>query len=152
VQHPEITSRLAGRVLVLDSQGRVLLQQFFDPARPEQLYWITIGGGVDAGESVAQGAARELWEEAGIRASAADLGSPVWYREAEFSFDGVRYRQHEHYFVLLVGDVQVSMDGLEEIERQIVTGYGWWAADEIEASEEVFLPPELPELLRRLGT
>jgi 8-oxo-dGTP pyrophosphatase MutT (NUDIX family) len=151
VQGAEIVRRVAGRVLVLDSEGQVLLQQFFDPARPEQLYWITIGGGIDAGESVAQAAARELWEEAGIRASAADLGSPVWRREAEFSFDGVRYRQQEEYFVLQVGDVQVSLDGLEEIERQIVTGYGWWSAEEIEASDEVFLPPELPDLLRRLS-
>jgi 8-oxo-dGTP pyrophosphatase MutT (NUDIX family) len=143
---------VAGRVLVLDLAGRVLLQQFFDPARPEQLFWITIGGGIDAGESVAQAAARELWEEAGISASAADLGSPVWHRLAEFSFNGVRYRQQEEYFVLHVGDVQVSLDGLEEVERQIVTGYGWWTAVEIEASDEVFLPPELPDLLRRLSS
>jgi 8-oxo-dGTP pyrophosphatase MutT (NUDIX family) len=152
VQGAEIIPRMAGRVLVLDSEGQVLLQQFFDPARPAQLYWITIGGGIDAGESVAQGAARELWEEAGIRAAAADLGSPVWRRLAEFSFDGVMYRQQEDYFVLRVGHVQVSLDGLEEIERQIVTGYGWWSAEEIEASDEVFLPPELPELLRRLSS
>jgi 8-oxo-dGTP pyrophosphatase MutT (NUDIX family) len=150
VPAPELIRRVAGRVLVLDSAGRVLMLRGFDPARPAEEFWVTIGGGIDAGEGTRDAAARELAEEAGIEAAPAELGEPVWSRDFEFSFDGVRYSQYEEFFLLRVGQVQVSLDGLEEIERATVTGYGWWAADEMEASDELFLPPELPDLLRRV--
>jgi 8-oxo-dGTP pyrophosphatase MutT (NUDIX family) len=152
MQSPEVTSRQAGRVLVIDPAGRVLLLQGFDPARPDDRFWFTIGGGLDNGEGTAQAAARELREEAGIEAGAADLAGPVWQRTAEFSFDGTRYRQDEDYYVLHVGDVQVSLAGMEEIERETVTGYRWWSPDELAATSEAFFPAELPQLLRRLGS
>src|ERR1700733_4365493 len=62
--------RRAGRVLVIDPAGRVLLLQGFDPAEPDSPFWFTIGGGLDEGEHSAQAALRELREEAGIVAAA----------------------------------------------------------------------------------
>lgn len=50
MQPQEATPRKAGRVLVIDPAGRVLLLQGFDPAKPGSLHWITIGGGLDHGE------------------------------------------------------------------------------------------------------
>lgn len=144
---PETIDRVTGRVLVLDPQGRVLLLQGFDPARPQRLFWFTIGGGADPGESLAQAAARELREEAGISAEAADLGEPVWSRRTEFSFDGRLLAQHESYFVLRTTGPEVSLDGLDHLERDTVTGYRWWDPEELAASGERFYPPELPSLL-----
>src|SRR5690242_20077425 len=102
MQPKEPTPRRAGRVLVIDPAGRVLLLQGFDPAKPSSLHWITIGGGTDHGEGTAQAALRELWEEAGISATAGELIGPVWQRTTEFSFYGMRYRQEEDYCVLHV--------------------------------------------------
>ncbi|HEY1640121.1 MAG TPA: NUDIX domain-containing protein [Streptosporangiaceae bacterium] len=146
------TPRRAGRVLVLDPAGRVLLLQGFDPAVPDYRFWFTIGGGADPGESLAQAAARELGEESGIRAGPAELGPPVWRRTAEFSYDGRRYRQDEEYYVLRAGPVPVSLDGLDEAERATVTAHRWWAIGELIASGEPFVPPELPAILARLGS
>jgi 8-oxo-dGTP pyrophosphatase MutT (NUDIX family) len=146
----EPTPRQAGRVLVIDEAGRVLLLEGFDPAEPDRSYWFTIGGGLDDGEEPAQAAARELREEAGIIATAGELGDPVWQRTTEFSFDGTRYRQDEHYYVLRVGPVQVSLAGLEEIERDTVTGYRWWSGAELAEAAQPFFPAELPDLLGRL--
>jgi len=146
----EIVSRVAGRVLVLDEQGRLLMMHAFDPARPAEPFWITIGGGIEPGEAIREAAARELAEEAGITAAADELGDAVWSRHCTFSFDGARYAMYEEYFVLRVGAVQPSGDGMEQIEQQTLLGYRWWSADEIEPSGEVFVPPELPGLLRRL--
>lgn len=137
-------------MLVLDPAGRVLLLHGFDPARPEQPYWLTIGGGLAPDEGTAQAAIRELREEAGIEASVADLVGPVWQRQVEFSFNGTRYRQDEDYYVLRVGQVEVSFSGMEEIERQTTLGHRWWSADELAGTDEPFGPRELPALLRQL--
>lgn len=144
----EPTPRRAGRVLVIDPDGRVLLLQDFDPARPGSLHWGTIGGGLDDGEETAQAAVRELWEETGIRATVSDLVGPVWQRIADFSFNGIRYQQEEDYYILHVGNVQVSLDNLDDIERETVTGYRWWSSEELAASTEAYVPAELPDLLR----
>ena len=148
MQPQEPTPRQAGRVLVIDPAGRVLLLQGFDPAEPGNLYWITIGGGLDDGEGTAQAALRELWEEAGINATEGELTGPVWQRTTEFSFDGIHYWQEEDYYILRVGEVQVSLANLEEIERATITGYRWWSRRELTATTEAFFPAELPELLR----
>ena len=149
MQPQEPIPRRAGRVLVIDPAGRVLLLQGFDPARPGSLQWVTIGGGLHDGEGTAQAALRELWEETGISANASELAGLVWQRTTEFSFDGVRYRQDEDYYVLRVGKVQVSLANLDDIERGTVTGYRWWSRQELATTTEAFFPAELPELLRQ---
>ena len=83
---PEL--RRAGRVLVIDPAGRVLLLEGFDPAEPDSPFWFTIGGGLDEGERSAQAALRELREKAGIVAAGDQLTGPVWRRSTQFSFDG----------------------------------------------------------------
>jgi 8-oxo-dGTP pyrophosphatase MutT (NUDIX family) len=147
----EPTPRQAGRVLVIDAAGRVLLLEGFDPAEPDSRYWFTIGGGLNDGEDTAQAALRELREEAGIAAAADELAGPVWQRSTEFSFDGTRYRQEEDYYLLRVGHVPVSLTGLDDIERRTVTGYCWWSHQELDATAQPFFPAELPDLLRRLA-
>jgi 8-oxo-dGTP pyrophosphatase MutT (NUDIX family) len=149
-------AREAGRVLLLDSGGRVLLLQGFDPARPGRLYWFTVGGGTDPGESLAQAAARELREETGVVAGPAELGAPVWHRVTEFTFAGLLIRQREEYFVLRAAGPAITLDGLEPAERDTVTGYRWWSAAELDAAAadpaaEPFFPAELPGLLRALA-
>jgi 8-oxo-dGTP pyrophosphatase MutT (NUDIX family) len=145
---PEL--RQAGRVLVIDPAGRVLLLEGFDPAQPDRRYWVTIGRGLDGGESSAQAAVRELREEAGIVATAGELAGPVWQRSTDFSFDGTWYRQEEDYYLLRVGHVAVSLAGLDDIERRTVTGYRWWSHEELAATAVPFYPAELPDLVRRL--
>jgi 8-oxo-dGTP pyrophosphatase MutT (NUDIX family) len=147
---PEL--RQAGRVLVIDPTGRVLLLEGFDPAQPDRRYWFTIGGGLEDGESTAHAAIRELREEAGIVAAADELAGPVWQRSTEFSFDGMRYRQEEDYYLLRVGQVPVSLAGLDDIERHTVTGYRWWSHQELAATAAPFYPAELPDLVRQLAS
>jgi 8-oxo-dGTP pyrophosphatase MutT (NUDIX family) len=147
---PAAVPRRAGRVLVIDPAGRVLLLQGFDPAVPEHRFWFTIGGGADDGESLVQAAARELREESGIAVEPAALGQPVWRRTARFSHDGQPYRQDEEYFLLRTDVVNVTTDGLEEAERRTVTAHRWWDPAELAGSGEPFYPPELPALLRGL--
>jgi 8-oxo-dGTP pyrophosphatase MutT (NUDIX family) len=138
-------------VLPVDPGGRVLLLRGYDPADPGHPFWFTIGGGTDPGESVAEAAARELQEEAGIAADATSLGDPVWRRAAEFSFDGTRFQQEEEYFLLRVGSDEVSFDGMDDFEKETMLGYRWLNPDELESLDEPLFPPELPRLLRELN-
>lgn len=47
---------------VFNERGEILLQK-----RSDNGFWSMPGGGVDPGESVEQGALREVWEETGLR-------------------------------------------------------------------------------------
>ncbi|HET9895773.1 MAG TPA: NUDIX domain-containing protein [Streptosporangiaceae bacterium] len=149
-EQDSVISRQAGRVIVIDPDERVLLLHGFDPQRPDEPYWITVGGGAKPGESLAEAAIRELREESGIVADPADLGEPVWHAVAEFPFDGRRYRQEEDFFALRVGSADVRTDGLEDEEAAVITGHRWWTIAELEATHESFFPAHLAALLRKL--
>jgi GrpB-like predicted nucleotidyltransferase (UPF0157 family)/8-oxo-dGTP pyrophosphatase MutT (NUDIX family) len=144
------TFRRAGRVLVVDARGRILLLHGLDPARAGEPYWITVGGGARPGETLAQAAARELAEESGIPVRPDELGEPVWHDIAEFDFKGRWFCQEQDYFSLRVGSPQVRSDAADDEEATVVTGHRWWTIDELESTDEAFYPAELPGLLRAL--
>lgn len=135
----------------MDGEDRVLLFRGGDPAQPGLQYWFTPGGGLDPGETSASGAVRELYEETGLRASLADLGEPVHEEIAYFSFDGVRYRQQQEFYLLRVPAWQVDTAGFDRYEADTIDAHRWWTAAELERTEEMFYPSDLVEVLKRLG-
>ncbi|MFI7429243.1 NUDIX hydrolase [Micromonospora sp. NPDC049836] len=141
--------RRAARVLLVDAGGRVLLFEGSDPARPAHRYWFTPGGGLHPEETPAEGAARELAEETGLRLAPAELGDPVRAETIEFPFDGVWYRQEQEFFLVRVPGWAVDTAGFDEIERASVHGHRWWTAAELAASTERYYPADLPDLLTR---
>ncbi|MGX6604176.1 NUDIX hydrolase [Micromonosporaceae bacterium Da 78-11] len=145
-----VIDRRAGRVLLVDRAGRALLLHGGDPARPGERWWFTPGGGLTGDETPAEGAARELFEETGLRVDAASLGSPVWHETAEFSFDSRQYRQDQDFFLLRVTDWQIDTAGMDADEQRTITEHRWWSVEEIEASAEQIFPAELAVLLRSL--
>lgn len=144
--------RRAARVLVIDATGRVLLFRGSDPARRDHRYWFTPGGGVDPGETPAQGAARELAEETGLQARPEELGQPVWDEVTTFPFDGQWYRQEQQFFVLRVPAWQVDTGGFDQIERDSIDDHRWWSVDELESTDERVYPADLADLIRRVLT
>jgi 8-oxo-dGTP pyrophosphatase MutT (NUDIX family) len=152
---PGIRQRRAGRVVLIDAEDRVLLLHGFDPARPRQPYWFTVGGGAEPGETLAEAAARELREETGISVEPADLGEPIWHQVAEFSFEGTSFRQEQDFFLLRRGSPghppPVSADGRADEEAAVIDGHRWWTQAELEATAETFYPAELLRLMRAAG-
>ena len=138
-------------MLLVDAEGRLLLFRGVDPARPEHgRWWFTAGGGLDPGETYAEGAARELAEETGLRLSAAEIGEPVHADLIEFPFDGVWYRQEQQFFLVRVAAHEVDTVGFNEIERGSVDGHRWWSAAELAGTDERYYPQDLPRLLARV--
>jgi 8-oxo-dGTP pyrophosphatase MutT (NUDIX family) len=144
----EPVRRRAARVILLGPTDRVLLLHGYDPARPDHTYWFTVGGGLDEGETPAQGAARELAEETGLTVEPERLGEPVFHESTEFPFHGRLYRQEQDFFALRVPDFTVRTDGFDAIERASINGSRWWRIDELVASGERFYPARLPEVVR----
>jgi 8-oxo-dGTP pyrophosphatase MutT (NUDIX family) len=143
-----LVPRLAARVLLLDGADRVLLFRGHDPARPEHRYWFTAGGGLDPGESLAEGAARELYEETGLRLPPDELTGPVRREVTRFPFDGRWYAQEQEFFVARVSSWEVDTSGHNQVERASIDESRWWTAEELEATDELFYPRDLPALLR----
>lgn len=142
--------RVAGRVLLLDPGGRVLLFEGTDPARPQETFWFTPGGGAEPGESCRRAAVREVAEETGLVLSPEDLVGPVWCRDTLFTFDGASVRAYEEFFVS-VTDLDVpDMSGFSQLENDTVLGFRWWSEAELRATEAVVFPRGLGGLLSQV--
>jgi 8-oxo-dGTP pyrophosphatase MutT (NUDIX family) len=161
-----VIRRTAARVVLLDDSGRVLLLEGVDPARPDEPYWFTLGGGVDAGEDLRAAAARELHEEIGLRMDAGALVGPVWRRDVRFEWDGVDHEAREWFFVAHTGPPAdpgsdpvpgTVPDGLRfgagftELERASVRRHRWWSVEELRETTEVVHPVRLADLLPDAG-
>jgi 8-oxo-dGTP pyrophosphatase MutT (NUDIX family) len=146
----EPTWRRASRVLALSDGGRVLMLRGGDPARPGTHIWHTPGGGVEAGEDDRTAAVREFLEETG---RSIEVGSLVWDRVLDFSFNFEQIHQYELFFVADVGAEFVpDSGGHNEIEQQYLTGHGWFTPDELRAvgEHDLLAPPDIPDRLEEL--
>jgi ADP-ribose pyrophosphatase YjhB (NUDIX family) len=138
--------RRAGRVIVLDPGGRVLLLRY-DNDPPVGRHWATPGGGLNPGESYAAAASRELAEETG-------WGDVVLLGEIHRHVRAVEHggrivRQHECLFLARtdracrgLGDVAAmhASDG--------IAAWRWWTLAELDATAEVVWPAGLAGLIR----
>jgi 8-oxo-dGTP pyrophosphatase MutT (NUDIX family) len=146
-------NRRAGRVLLVDPGGAVLLFEGFDPGAPDAgRWWLTPGGGADEGEPVEDAAVREVFEETGLRIEPDALGPVVATRVAEFSFDGRDYRQSEWFFAVRTERFEPTREGWEEVEHRSLVRARWWTADELDRTDATVYPQELAALLRAVVT
>jgi 8-oxo-dGTP pyrophosphatase MutT (NUDIX family) len=144
--------RFTARALPIDDQDRVLLLYGFDPARPDQPFWFTIGGAMEDGETLQEAAAREMYEEVGIRAEADDLSGPYGTGVIEFCFAEYAVTQDQTFFAIRVSDATVSFEHMEQDEKDTTTAYRWWSVEELESTEEVFFPEDLAVIVRKVTT
>lgn len=153
----QFNRRVSARVMLLDEDGKVLLFCGSDPAHAgadARRWWFTVGGAVEAGEELADTAAREVAEETGLALSPAELVGPVWRREAVIDFNGSVMRSEELFFVHRTTRFEPSTTGHTALERRYIHGHLW--CDETMIRElvdkgQTVYPLQLGELLAQAG-
>ncbi len=144
----ETIAREAVRVVLVDTDERVLLIEGHDPARPDRgTYWFTPGGGIDPGETPQECAAREVLEEIGLRLEHSQLGPVRRTEQVEFGFEGRTIQQRQVFFLVQVEPLEVDTTRWTELERRAQKGTRWWTLEELAATRETVYPDDVVALV-----
>jgi 8-oxo-dGTP pyrophosphatase MutT (NUDIX family) len=135
--------RQAGRAILRDDAGRVLLLHF---VLPNMTFWATPGGGMEPGETPLEAATREVREELGIDVT---LEGPVHRAVGIFEFEGVLIENTDHFFAGYWNGTPVLV-GATETESAALRAARWWTLEEIKQTREDVFPRDLADVLRRL--
>lgn len=139
--------RITARVILLDGEGRILMMKGrlpSDPGAPGA--WFTVGGGAEAGETVLQAAAREIVEETGF--TDARLGPVVACGEGVFhDGEGRPALIQSTYFVAWCGGGEISRQGWQPLEHELVDDIRWWTLAELAVCPDDVYPLELIGML-----
>lgn len=143
----QLRERLTARVLLFDTEGRILLMLGRLPGRPpESASWFTVGGGFDPGETLEQAARREIAEETGF--TEVELGPVVWLREGVgILTDGERVIFKEHYVVARCAGGEPSREGWADYETELIDDIRWWTLEEVATAQVRIYPERFIELL-----
>ena len=127
----------------------MLLQLGRELHRRGDRFWLTIGGGAERGETLAEAAAREMREEAGIDIDPASLGGPLGTTVIEYAALAVLpVTQHQTYFAVALDNAVVDFSHQSLIERLTIERHQWLSADELERRPERLADPEMPRMMR----
>jgi 8-oxo-dGTP pyrophosphatase MutT (NUDIX family) len=141
--------RNTARVLPVDPEGRVLLLRGWDPLRPRDRYWFTIGGAAHRGEPLRSAAVREMREEVGLVVEESRLGEPLEISTIEWSQLRIRIVQDQSYFAVAVpAGVAVSLAGMAWMERLTVRQHAWLSPGDLEADPVRSADPRLADVMR----
>lgn len=137
----EPKERRAVRALVLDGAGRTLLMRWCRPHG--SAFWVAPGGGVEKGETELEALRRELREEVGLIEPR--IGPLLWRREFVFPWRDGALRQRESFHLVRAEPAELAVPPYLDAQQADAR---WWSVDEVAASDELFAPRRLAELLR----
>lgn len=146
--------RAGVRALITGPDGRLLLAHLRITGLPGGA-WICPGGGVHPGEADESALHRELAEETGL--TGYTVGPHLWTKTAYASFED---SEGEGYDGQIEKVFAVRSDSLtlnpamtpSELDAEGLDELRWWRRADIAASDDLFVPRILVDLLDRLAT
>lgn len=136
-------ARRSARVLLVDALDRLLLFRSGDE-------WFTPGGGIEADETAAEAASRELAEETGLRVAPESLGPLVAETSGFTDLGWVRGVCQDSFFFLRARRMEVDTSGFTALEVSTVVEHRWWTVAELAGTAATVYPLGLVPLLGRL--
>lgn len=130
--------RLGCSAAIFDERGRIFLTR-----RTDNGQWCLPGGGMDAGESVAEACEREVWEETGLRVRVKRLVGVYSHSDQLVVYpDG-----NKAHIVALHFEAEI-ISGEPGLSNE-TTDFGYFSMDELEGME--FLGRHKERILDTLG-
>lgn len=141
--------RRSARVLLFDPSGDVLLIRFRAQTGGKTVrFWVTPGGEIEPGEEPEEAAARELYEELGLRLS---LIGPVHQESGgEYVHLGERVRNEDVFFATVCERDAPKLAGVTPDEVQLMQEIRWWSPEMLAETNESVYPAQLPEIAARI--
>lgn len=142
--------RSAVRALIIDDDDHALLVKFVFPNGIEA--WALPGGGLDDGESPADGLQRELHEELGL--TDIEIGQHIWNREHIIPMRTGHDGQRDQIFLIRRPRFEPEPTiGWDRMNAEFVFDIRWWSLAEIELATDIrFVPRRLAALFGGLLT
>lgn len=142
-----VRTRSAVRVIVTDGAS-VLMLSDTDPGATGSRWWVTPGGGIDAGELPVQAAVRELAEETGRAVAEAELAGPVLRRLVVHGYSDQVLAQSELFYLLRVREpFDLDVSGFTEEEKLTIQTWAWLPIDRLGLQREPVWPVDLVEMI-----
>jgi 8-oxo-dGTP diphosphatase len=144
-----VRKRRTARVMLFDEGGAILLIRFVVSREGgEFVFWALPGGEIEAGETEAEAAVREVREELGLELA---VEGPVYRDRNEFLHQGEMQDNVDFLFKAECRREEPRLMGVTADEREIMKEIRWWNEGEIEASRERIFPENLVARMREQG-
>ena len=143
--------RRSARVFLFDPAGDVLLIRIVAPlADGSFVFWVTPGGEMEPCEGAREAAARELFEELGIRP---ELVGPV-HEESGGTYVhlGETVRNFDVFFAAWCAREAPRLLGVTAEELALMQEMRWWSIAELETTKERLFPADIATLAREIWT
>jgi 8-oxo-dGTP pyrophosphatase MutT (NUDIX family) len=127
---------------LLNARDEILLFQYEDVSTDVERFWVTPGGGLEPGETFAQAAIRELFEETGLEVES--VGEPIWWRQKTIPHrDGRLEEIEEFHYLVRVEAWEVTGTNPDEFERGNERGQQWWSLEALRTCHDTVFPESL---------
>ncbi len=136
-------------MLLFDPSGDVLLIRFRTEVEGRTVvFWVTPGGEIEPGEEPEEAAAREMYEELGLRLP---LVGPVHEESGgEYVHLGERVRNEDVFFATVCARDAPRLAGVTADEIRLMQEMRWWSAEALAATREKIYPVAMPEIAARV--
>lgn len=141
--------RRSARVLVFDPEGDLLLIRFRAQNGGKTMrFWVTPGGEIESGEEPEEAAARELYEELGLRLP---LIGPVHQESgSEYVHLGERVENEDFFFATVCAREAPRLAGVTADEIRLMQEMRWWSPADLRDTTEQIFPGSLAEIAARV--